>query len=225
VVGNKSAKLNVMTLSARGVKRKSSFAIHPYTVMPLELRFTSDSKYILMFWRAKPTALTGDRAGAVFSLTGQKLGAIPPFIDFRLRKKGAKWQAIIYRRQNTRWNIAHLAWVFTFPQMKRIAQHRLVTDKNWRVANPKMDLVYFTDDYLKAITKVPGKYDKKKDIRLPDREATYDMVARRVIKQRDIQEAVKWERDKRFRQKYSAFEPVVVMGGTPRRPSGSTGTR
>ena len=55
-------------------------------------------------------------------------------------------------------------------------------------------------------------------MRLPDREATYDMVARKIVKQRDIQEAVKWERDKRFRQKYNAFEPVVVMAGTPKRP-------
>lgn len=218
VLNNRSVHLMVMALSPSGMKRRARIPIHTYTVMPLRLHFTRDSSKILMFWRAKANAIEGPLKGVVLSLGGQRLAGIPSFQDFRLRKSGGKWRAITYNRQQLRWALAHLVTVYSFPQMRRTAQYRLVTDKTNRVTKPiKMELVYFIDDYLRALAKVPGRYDKKKDIRLPDREAVYDLKTRKIVRQRDIREAVRWERIKIFRQKHNAFDPIVVLKGAAKR--------
>jgi hypothetical protein len=218
VLNNRSVHLMVMALSPTGMKRRARVPIHNYTVMPLRLHFTKDSTKILMFWRANANAIEGPVKGVVLSLGGQRLAGIPSFQDFRVRKSGGKWLAIIYNRKRLRWNLAHMITVYSFPQMRRTAQYRLVTDKTNRVSKPiKMELVYFIDDYLRALAKVPGRYDKKRDIRLPDREAVYDLKTKKIVRQRDIREAVKWERNKIFRQKHNAFDPIVVLKGAAKR--------
>lgn len=212
-----SANLEIYTVSDKGARRRASVPIGKITMLPLRLRFSPDGNHVLMFWRANAAALSGPLAGAVYGLNGQRVASIPAFDDYRLRKDGGKWQLITYLPVNVRWQIDHQVTIYAFPQMRKLEHHRLITDKSYRVAKPKMELVYFMDNYLKAVAKVAGHYDRAKDVRLPDKEAIYDLKAKKVISQQEIKEAVRWEQNKRFRQKYNAFDPVVVLDGAPGR--------
>ena len=214
VLSDKKAFLTISRLTKRGLKRKARVNIASHTLMPESLRFTPDDRHVLITWPAKVSDPEGDKVAGVFGLNGKLKKKLGSFADIRFRKEGSGWKIITYDRVSRRSVISHQVTVHAFPSLKVSAKHKLVTDRSLRLRKPTMELVYFKDDYLKAVGKIAGKYDKKRDIRLPDKEAIYDLTKKKVISERPIKDAIGWEKNRRFRQKHSAFEPVFVLEGS-----------
>ena len=214
VLTNKKAYLVISRIKTRGVKQRSRVNIAKHTIMPETLKFVGKGRHLFLTWRANPAKPEGELAGALLDLNGAVKKKIGPFEDVRFRKEAGSISVITYRQVAGRGMVSHRVKVHSFPSLKVKAQHRLVTDQARRLKKANMEIIYFKDDYLKAVGKIAGRYDRKKDIRLPDKEAIYDLVKKKVISERPIKDAIGWEKVRRFRQKHSAFDPVFHFGGT-----------
>jgi hypothetical protein len=214
VLSNKKAFLTVGRLRSKKIKKIARRNIAQHTLMPEKMRFTPDGKHVLLVWRADPAKPDGPLTGALFDKNARLKSKVGPFEDLRFRKQGSAWKVITYRRVSARSVVSHRVTVYSYPQLRAEKRYKLVTNRALQVSKPKMELVYFKDDYLRVVAKIAGRYDKAKDIRLPDKEAVYDMTQRKVIAERPIKDAIGWEKLRRFRQKHAAFDPVFVLQGS-----------
>lgn len=214
VLTNRKATLVLAKLTSKGLTNKKRVNIAKHTIMPETMTFVGGGKHLLVTWRANPAKPEGDFAGAFFGLSGKMEKKIGPFGDIRFRKKGSSFSVVTYKQNSRRGSVSHEVKVFAYPSFGLKAQHRLVTDQAQRLKKANMEVIYFKDDYLKAVGKIAGRYDRKKDIRLPDKEAVYDLAKKKVISERPIKDAIEWEKLRRFRQKHSAFEAVFYFSGT-----------
>ncbi len=213
VFTDRKADLVIGAISPKGFKEENRVNIAGHTIMPAGMTFAPDGKHVLITWVTSPADSDKDFSGAVFNLSGKLIQKIGPFRDYRFRVEGKKTTLITYSERPARGSISITVTVYGYPQIRVLAQHRLTTDQTRRLKNPNMEVLYFRDDYLKAVGRIAGRYDPEADIRLPDREAVYDLTQGKVVSETPIKEAVEWERTRRFRENHPPFEPHLYFAG------------
>jgi hypothetical protein len=57
------------------------------------------------------------------------------------------------------------------------------------------DISFFTPDYKVAIVKIIGKYDKKSDSKIPDRNGTYEMATKKLVIGKSIANTSLWDKE------------------------------
>ncbi len=209
VISDADVRLSVAAIQGGRIIKKIPIA--RYTTMPASLRWTSDGRFVVLSWslgKAKNWALIDWRAGTVKTF--------PNVRDLRCRPR--KSRCVVYTQGRRRGITVHSVTVLNYPGLRKKSLYRVVTDERGRLTNPVMDLLYFRNDYLDVVGKIRGRYDKARDIRLPDREAIYDVATRKVVRERPIKDAIGWEKMRLFRKKHSALDPLLIVddqGGKP----------
>ncbi len=196
--------VRLVVASTKGSRVLKKTAMVKYTAMPSNVAWTSDGRFVVVSWmvgKAKNWVLWDWKAGV--------LKSFPKVKD--LRCSVSKARCVLYTRSERRGMIIHVATLLSYPALRKKATYRLATDDRGRVTKPVMELLYFRDDYLKAVGKIRGRYDKARDIRLPDKEAVYDLVTKKVVSEKPIKDAIGWEKMRRFRKKHPALDPVLVI--------------
>lgn len=211
VLSDKRANLVIGRLSSKGFVKSAGENIAGHTVMPASMEFAPDGKHVFVKWKEASSGSDVDFSGGIFSLSGKLKKKLGPFEDARFRKEGASYSLVTYRQTSGRGMVSHQITVYSYPQLIIKGTHRMVTDQARRLKNPNMEILYFRDSYLKAVGKIAGKYDRKNDIRLPDKEALYDIVKKKVISEKPIKKAVAWEKVRLFRQNNPPFEPIFYL--------------
>ncbi|MCD6497931.1 MAG: hypothetical protein J7M25_06435 [Deltaproteobacteria bacterium] len=207
------ARLLLASLSGHRVRVTSKTDLTKWTMMPSALDFSPDDRFVIVSWKDDPAAKVSRAEYVAFNRKGAFVKRLPSGLDFRFHRDKAGWRVVIYDRQARGRKVTHRVTVLSYPGFAAKGQYRLATDDANRVTSPKMKFIYFISDYLQAVGKIEGRYDKARDIRLPDQMAFYDMAARKVVRERPIKDAIAWEKSRLFRKKHSAMDPVFLLDG------------
>ena len=208
------ARLVLASIIGLRVRTTARVDLTKWTVMPSGLDFTPDDRFVIVTWKVDPASKTSRTEQVVFNSKGAFVKRLPAGLDLRFHQDKVGWRVVVYDRQIRGRKVTHRVTVLSYPGFASKGQYRLVTDDANRVTNPKMKLIYFVSDYLQAVGKIEGRYDKARDIRLPDQMAFYDMAARKVVRERPIKDAIVWEKSRLFRKTHSAMAPVFLLEGS-----------
>jgi hypothetical protein len=82
-----------------------------------------------------------------------------------------------------------------------------------------MEIAFFSPDYGQVVAKVAGAYDRKRDVRLPDREKIWDCLAGKFTSDREIANLQDWAALRKIREQASSPANLLLLGGTQKAPT------
>jgi hypothetical protein len=113
--------------------------------------------------------------------------------------------------------VTHEITTYSATTLRRGKTARLVSNPTGMVKRPDMEIAFWMSDFRHVVAKVAGTYDRKRDVRLPDREKIYDPVARKFTSDREIGDLAAWTRLRKIRAKHQAVANLIRLTGTQKR--------
>ncbi|MFH2005189.1 MAG: hypothetical protein ABI333_01250 [bacterium] len=211
--GKSPTFLNFVALGGgtRGIARVN---ITKVTVAPVQLYFTPDSKRLVLVSELQARAHNPPRQAAFYELTGRAAGKVTNFHELVYRKVKTGWQIVTYLRDARGQSVFHAVTQYDAKTLRRGKFARLVSKVSGEVAQPKMNIAYWTPDFTRVVVRVAGAYDRKRDVRLPDREKIYDPFTRKFASDREIEDLREWDSIQKIREKHQVQRHLLRIDGT-----------
>jgi hypothetical protein len=204
--GADRAELHLATLP--DAKDKVVAKISPKTVA---VRWLSATQVLLIAKDGeKVTAQSYDEKGP----TAVKVG---PVDDITLSTVDEKPAVVTYARSAKK-GVEHTISAYRREDGKRIAQKTLKEDGDGRVADKSgaFKILWWRQGYTSAATLKAGEYDKKRDIRRPDRFAHYDVWRGKLSNEKEIEDVIAFAQVSMLRKQHDN-EPAFVHLSDDRR--------
>ncbi len=182
--------LKVVVIKTAGFKPHKELAIKDTNIKPLQVLFTDDSKRLVLIFKDA----RGTRGAMVWDLgKGKLLKRLGPYDRVEsVRHKGAQCLSLTRIRQDRRGNKHHTVEVLRTANLKRAGRARLTVQAGGTLKRPQMRVRYFERGHLTLIGTRQGKYDKKRDIRLPDVAIRYDLLTKKETWKYTPQKLMDW---------------------------------
>lgn len=155
----------------------------------------------------------GRRSAQRFDETGKPAGVIGPVTDFGLTVRGGKRVLIAWDQGGEKNRSVYNLTTYELPTLTKVGKVRSVVVEAGLLKKPDLKINAWTDGYSGLIGQRPGEYDKKRDVRLPDRAAAYDLLASAFAWEAEIADVYGWAAASALRKhsvNRSAF--IVVTG-------------
>ena len=182
--------LKVVVIKTAGFKPHTELVIADTSIKPQQLLFSEDSKrLVLIFKDAK-----GTRGAMVWDLErGKLLKRFGPYdLVETVRHKGAQCLSLTRIREDKRGNKHHTVEVIRTANLRRAARAKLTVQAGGRLTRPQMRVRYWEPGHLTLVGTRQGKYDKKRDIRLPDVAIRYDLLTKKETWKYTPQKLMDW---------------------------------
>jgi hypothetical protein len=212
--GNAPTTLHVVSL-ASGLKPVVKVNVTTITQAPTRLQFTPDGNRVVLIAEIAAQAKMPPRRALFFDLAGKQVAAIGPLHDlvFRPAKAGA-WEFVTYFQVPAGPNVAHEVSLYEAASFRKVKTSRITASPSGIVTQPPMEIAFFTPDYSQIVAKVAGAYDRKRDVRLPDREKLWDFVAGKFVSDREISNLQSWADVRKIREKNASTPYLLMLNGT-----------
>jgi len=136
----------------------------------------------------------GRRSAQHYSADGKPLGFAGPVTDFAVRKSGGRTVLVAWDRRPT--SDGGTSFAVAQHQLERLTRigksHGYQVGKDGMLAQPRLKLVAWQDGYGQVVGQRPGGYDKKKDVRQPDRAAVFDLLQETFVSETEIGDVLGW---------------------------------
>jgi hypothetical protein len=174
----KLAELRVLDLAQRA-RQLFSVDISKFTTTPVSVRFVLDGEHFFIISRAvknKPaTAALIDRKGKI----KRKFG---PASEIRLTRRNGKPIVVAYtlgsKRKGGRTYTVHTVVAKHLATGRKAGRKRvLVADNSGMVKKLDFRIVYWADNFTRAVGIKGGTWDRRDNQRSPDVEAWYDVIS------------------------------------------------
>lgn len=201
--------LHVVSIKGRRHRNLAKVNITRLTVDIVKMMFSPDGSRLFLVADMKTRTAHPPRQAWVFDRAGRQVGHVQRFTRLAFRRDGkGPWTLVAYLRKAQGGRIAHVITLYNLASLRRTKSARLVASAAGQVAKPRMQIAYFSPDFTRIIAKVAGQYDRKRDVRLPDREKTYNPFTRKFESDREIANLAAWAK---FRKIRAAAPGVPVL--------------
>jgi hypothetical protein len=187
------AELRVIDLT-QNAAQLVTVDISGFTTTPVDVQFVGDGDQYFVTSRKEGAAQV---TAAVLDSKGKALKKFGPADDIRLTTYDGKTAVVLYSRaevtpkkkkkkKKVTTQVHHTVELYTLKK-KRIGKKQVLkTDLDGFV--PKLDfkVVYFMNDYTRAVGMKGGTYDAKEDQRSPDAEGWYEVMSGTFSKQVEV---------------------------------------
>ena len=182
--------LKVVVLKTEGFKPHMELVLGDTEVVPLRLAFSGDSKrLVLIFKDAK-----GTRGAMLFDLDkGKLIKKLGPAQHVELvDHKDQQCLSLTTVKEDRRGNKHHTVTLYRTADLKRLALAKLTIRSDRTLKRPPLRLSYWEPGHLSLVGARRGKYDKKRDIRLPDAAVRYDLLTKKEVWKHTPQKLMQW---------------------------------
>lgn len=217
--GTRPTFLEVYDLGASPPRRTVRVEVTKLTVDPVGLRFTPDSQRLLLMAEMAGQGTERPKEAFVFDVSGRQLGKIGPFGELAFRKTPKGTEIVTYFRSAQGPRMNHDISLHNVTTLRRTDTARIVSTPDGEVAKPPMQIAFFSPDFSQIVVKVSGAYDRKSDVRLPDREKVYDPFTKAFSSDREISNLADWAILQRIRAAHQRVPTLLMLSGTQKAPS------
>jgi hypothetical protein len=182
--------MKIVVLKTSSLKPEVEIKIEDTTLIPKELVFSPDGSRLVMIWM---DGYKGTRGALLFGLPGGK----------QLKKIGPATHAAVVAHKGQQ--VVALANVgpagggqsfgvtaFRTRDFRRVAAGKALVQSDLTLKQPPMRLLYWGPGHTTVVGMQKGKYDKKRDIRLPERGVRYDLLQRKVLWSEEPKQVIPW---------------------------------
>jgi hypothetical protein len=209
--------LIIMSIRGRRPQRLAKVDITKKTVAPVKLAFTPDSKRLMVMVEMSQITLKPPKRAWFFERNGRLAGKIDGFSHLAFRKGGKSTQIVAYLKKSAGQRVTHQVTLYNAQNLRRKKTARLISDRAGKVKKPSMEIAYWMPDFTAVVVKVAGKYDRKRDIRLPDREKLYDPFAKKFTRDVEIANLAEWTKLRKIRAKAEGIETLLRLTGSQKK--------
>ncbi len=212
--GKARTTLNIVSVAGAKHRRLARVDITKNTVAPVRLAFTPDSTRVFVVAEMSQKTSPPPRQAWFYDRSGKQVGRIRNF-NHLVFSRGAKgWEIVAYLRRVNGQRATHQVTLYNATTLRRGKTGRVTSNLAGMVTKPNMEIAYWNPDFRTFVAKVAGKYDRKRDVRLPDREKVYDPFTRKFISDREIGNLADWAKLKKIRQKAQNVPVLIRLTGT-----------
>lgn len=216
--GNAPTRMELHDLKGETPRRIAKVDVTKITVAPVGLRFTPDNQRLLVFSEMASQGSKRPKEALAFDLTGKQVGRIFPFHELAFRKGAKGWDIVTYHKVAQGTRVVHEVSLYALATLRRTSQARLVSEVNGTVAQPPMQIAFFSPDFSQIVVKVAGAYDRQKDMRLPDRQKLYDPFTRKFLADKEISNLAEWAALQKIRVAHQRVPTLLQLSGTQKSP-------
>lgn len=195
-----------------GFKTSQEVALEDPTMVPKRVAFTPDSKRVVMIYM---DGYKGTRGAFIFdAATGKVLKKIEPSAHIALvmikGKQAIARTALKKLRKGGAW---HLTSYLGTEGLKRILKLKTKVKGDLTLDDPPVRLLTWDPGHFSFIGLRPGRYDKKKDIRLPDVGLRYNLLTRKETWAEAPKDLPAWELAIKMRPNHEGQLRYVEVSG------------
>ena len=182
--------LKVVVLKTAGFAPHKELVIKDTDITPKRLVFTPDSKRLVVLFKDGK----GERGAMVFDLDkGTMVKRLGPANNLEVVSyKGDQCLSQTRIKPDRRGNKHHTIEVFRTSDLKRVARARVTIQADLTLKRPPVRLRYWEPGHLSFVGTRRGKYDKKRDIRLPDVAVRYEVMTKKETWKHTPKKLMKW---------------------------------
>jgi hypothetical protein len=219
-VSQDGKKLAYISVTTKGISKlhirplpsgkEKLYDITKITDDPHDLFFAPGGNYVVILLKTgnlKTVHFVDLKTGKFSKLTG--------FTKCTLRKGKTGLEIITLKFNQTKNAQIYLVNIFSIKNLRKpVKKYRLSGDVRGRVEKPeKMDISYFSKDFLKVTVKIVGIYDKKSDSKHPDTHGVYDFTTKKLTKFDAVSNNAKWELEAGLFLKHKGQAYVLQLSG------------
>ncbi|MCA9666480.1 MAG: hypothetical protein KC503_12855 [Myxococcales bacterium] len=194
--------LEIIVLDTQSKQKKLKINVDKPRRVPRALSFTPDGSKIVFVWM---DGYKGTHAAMLFDASSGKL--------LKESKVGQKARVLAFGGQQVlvlrddvadkKGNHRHVVTAYRTRDFRRVKAARLAVGADNRLRKPKLRLIYWEPGHVTLVGLRKGRYDRKRDIRLPDRAVRYHLLTRKTSWDYAPKKLMAWTKVINMRPKYS----------------------
>jgi hypothetical protein len=156
----------------------------------------------------------GARSAQLHDASGKAAGLVGPVDDFGLVTRGGRptlvgWQHVRGKAGDTSFVVTAYALEGLTKAGKPVT---VSVNKAQELKAPPMKLLGWQAGWSQIVGQLPGGYDKKRDVRLPDRAAVYDLFGKSFVVETEIADVLGWAAVNELRPKHPGRGLIAFLG-------------
>jgi hypothetical protein len=136
----------------------------------------------------------GKRTAQYFTPDGKPAGLAGPATDFATMTRGGHRYLVGWdRRPGSSGETVYTVTQYQLSGLRRVGgPHAYSSSKEGMLARPPLKIAGWQDGYSQVMGQRPGGYDKKQDVRQPDRAAVFDLFTGAFVRDQEIGDVMAW---------------------------------
>jgi hypothetical protein len=184
--------LTITVMQTQGFKKEAEIKVDNPNRVPKQIAFTPEANLVLVWMdghSGQHGAILFDRA------TGKELKSVGPATAAAITEwKGEPCVSLLTTKADSKGNTLHHVSAYRTGDFKRLGTGSVTVLADQTVKPPSMRLVNWEPGALHVVGMMKGKYDKKRDIRLPERAVRYALLDRKEVWSEEPKDLMPWTR-------------------------------
>ena len=174
-----------------GKTRRAFAAGNPQQLFDRVLFAGGDDLGIVLVTR---DSVTSRRSAQYFGPDGRPLGLVGPVTDFgTITREGVSYLVAWDRRTAASGQTTYTVAQYKLEGLAKVGKPRAyVINKDGTLSQPALKVVTWQDGYSQMVGERPGAYDKKKDMRQPNKAAVLDALSGAIVSEAEIGDVLGW---------------------------------
>ncbi len=191
IVTDAAQLLTIRVVKTDGFATEAEVKVEPATAVPKALAFVGDGSKLALLYQ---DGGSGQQGGLLYELpSGKLLKKIGPATAATLTShKGELVVSLVSSKTDAKNAGTHNAQVFRAADFKKLGAGSVTIAPDQTLKQPPLRLLYFEPGHLQLVGMMKGKYDKKRDIRLPERAVRWSLITRKEVWSAEPKDVLVW---------------------------------
>lgn len=204
--------LDVIVLGVPSFKQELKIAVAGATKVPHRLLFSADGTRLIFIWA---DTRSGKQGVQLFDLTknGKLVKEAKDASKIAVVEHGGQQLiAVATEKQDRKGNNTVNVALHRLKDLRRLKRTTLKVGADNLIARPPVRLLYWEPGMVQLVGMKKGKYDKKRDMRLPDIASRWDLIRQKELWSQEPKDLVLWNRALTFRNSHAGQYRFVHVG-------------
>lgn len=183
--------LTIQVMKTAGFTKEAEVKVEPPNVVPKAMAFVGDgSKLVLLYQDGG----SGQQGALLYELPSGKLLRKTPTAGTATLTvlKNEAVVSLVSSRTDAKNATTHSVQAFRAADLKKVGAGTVAIGADQTLKQPPLRLLYFEPGHLSLVGMMKGKYDKKRDLRLPERAVRWSVLTRKELWSAEPKEVLLW---------------------------------
>jgi hypothetical protein len=184
--------LNIVVVKVEaGLKKETEIKVDDSTIVPKRLVFTDGGKKLLFIWM---DGYKGTNGAILYNLSdGKALKKVGPATFAEVAElKGEQVLTLTDSKTDAKGTTTFTVAAYRAADLKAAGSGKVVVGADQMLRQPALRLLYWEPGHLSLMGMMKGKYDKKRDLRLPERAVRYGVIQRKELWGQEPKDVLIW---------------------------------
>jgi hypothetical protein len=185
--------MKIVVVKTSSFKPETEIKVGDATLVPKGLHFTADGKRLVLIWM---DGYKGTHGAMLYDLrSGKRLKKVGSATHAAVvGHKGKQLLVLTTTKATAQGGNDHTITAYHTGSFRRAGGGHVAVGADLNIKNLKLRLLYWEPGHASLVGMQKGKYDKKRDIRLPERGVRYDVLDRKIVWAEAPKDVVAWHR-------------------------------